>query len=244
MSNDTNEYSKGGQPIYRHERKKDFQLADSSSSSMEEIVEHFEKYIGKVANVYHEMISDLVHIDIHIIEPNETRDYYTLFTTGMSDMRMTVPEGAEDYKFAELLICLPKDWKLDNEDLKDENNYWPIRWLKILARFPHEYDTWLGFGHTIPNGDPARPFSSNTGLCCMMLSYPSLVDNTTEFERLKLANGKAINFYSLIPLYKEEMNFKLRRCAEDLLNKFNESKINEVLDVNRKNVCKKKFLFF
>ncbi|MFQ8729788.1 MAG: suppressor of fused domain protein [Enterocloster bolteae] len=26
------------------------------------------------------------------------------------------------------------------------SEYWPIRLIKYLARFPHEYSTWLGWG--------------------------------------------------------------------------------------------------
>jgi Suppressor of fused protein (SUFU). len=242
MSNKSEEHSQGGQPIYRHQREKEFQAPDNSNVFMDEIIAHFEKHIGTVSTAYHEIISDLVHIDIHMIEPSKDRDFYTFFTTGMSDKEMNVPEGAEDYKLGELMICLPKDWKLSEQDFKDERNYWPFRWLKILARLPHEYDTWLGFGHTIPNGDPARPFADNTKLSCLMLSYPLLVDNLKEFYRLELADGRAINFYSVLPLYREEMDFKLKHSAEDLLDKFDEHGVNELLETDRKNVCKKKFI--
>lgn len=35
----------------------------------------------------------------------------------------------------ELMIDLPTDWPLEMESLRDERNFWPIRILKILARF-------------------------------------------------------------------------------------------------------------
>ena len=37
--------------------------------------------------------------------------------------------------------------------------FWPIQMLKFLARFPHEYKTWLGWGHTIPNKISSMCFS-------------------------------------------------------------------------------------
>ena len=40
------------------------------------------------------------------------------------------------YKRQELAIALPADWKLDQESMKNEKWYWPIRLLKVLARLP------------------------------------------------------------------------------------------------------------
>lgn len=66
---------------------------------------------------------------------------------------MTVPDP-EVPRYAELVISLPPFWPLDEQSWRDERHYWPVRLLKTLGRLPHEYDTWLGVGHTIPNGDP------------------------------------------------------------------------------------------
>jgi hypothetical protein len=33
-----------------------------------------------------------------------------------------------------------------------------IKTLRWLAHFPHTYKTWVGSGHTIPNGNPPGPF--------------------------------------------------------------------------------------
>ena len=67
---------------------------------------------------------------------------------------MNVPDGWEDYRYAEMMICLPPDWNMDQRAWNDERHYWPIRLLKTLARLPHEYNTWLSDCHTMPNGDP------------------------------------------------------------------------------------------
>ena len=36
-------------------------------------------------SVFHELVSDIVHIDVNIIPPDNGRDYYVLWTSGMSD---------------------------------------------------------------------------------------------------------------------------------------------------------------
>ncbi len=155
-------FSESGSPILTHTRKKEFELALSDGDSIEKISAHIEKHIGEITHVFHEILSDQVHIDVHHIALTLARNYHTFVSSGMSDKAMSVPEGREEFRFAELMLALPADWPISDEAFKKENNYWPIRWLKILARLPHEYDTWLEYGHTVPNGDPAKPFTSKT----------------------------------------------------------------------------------
>ena len=50
-----------------------------------------------------------------------------------------------------------------------------MRWLKQLARMPHEYDTWLWTGHTVPNFDPPEPYDESTSLCGALVMPPMLV---------------------------------------------------------------------
>ncbi|SEO83260.1 Suppressor of fused protein (SUFU) [Paenibacillus sp. OV219] len=108
MSNQ--ELSPSGQPIYRHEaRERSLVPAYGNDETIDRITEHVEKYIGPVQTVFHELASDLVHIDILIVAPTKERNFYTLITCGMSDEPMTVPAGAEAYRYAELMICLPPD---------------------------------------------------------------------------------------------------------------------------------------
>lgn len=127
------------------------------------------------------------------------------------------------------------------ETFEDENNYWPVRWLKIIARFPHQYDTWVGWDHTIPNGENAEPFSDTTKMGCLML-YPA-ISLPQEFFELKISDGKSINFYCLYPLYKEEMLFKIKNGSEALMDKFVKKGVPDVVDINRPNTCLKKGLF-
>ena len=235
------EYSAGGSKIYRYEDKNpEFTPPAFDDSSLEEIEAHILKYVGKVETVFHELISDHVHVDVHIVPPTRLRNYYTLITSGMSDQPMNAP--FEDLRYAELMICLPPDWKLSEEDFKDDNNYWVVYWLKMLARFPHLYETWLWETHTMPNGDPPQPFAANTKMCCALLSQPMLFGEG--FKKLRVRDDKTIHFLSLIPLYKEEMNYKLDKGIEKLYEKFDKYGVNELLDVTRRNTCQKLFGIF
>ncbi|MCA9024070.1 MAG: suppressor of fused domain protein [Planctomycetaceae bacterium] len=233
------ETTEGGSVVYRHRpRTVPFDLAIGDSDNIEAISNHIEQHIGPIDSVWHELVSDLVHIDIHVVKPTEDRPWITLVTSGMSDAPMNVPSEAEHLRFAELMICLPPDWPLKEEDLKDESNYWPIWMLKSLARLPHEYDTWLSYGHTIPNGDPAQPYVPSAGFSSVLLLSPILNDDT--FNELVISPDKSIHFFALFPLYAEELELKLNKGTEELCSRLEKVGTSELLNVARKNACKRR----
>ena len=155
---------------------------------------------------------------------------------------MVAPEGAEDWRYSELLVCLPPDWVLDQDQLEDERHYWPIRWLKTLARLPHQYETWLSYGHTVPNGDPPEPYAPNTDFCCMIL----LPAQTTPeaFDELVISPEKTIRFFAIYPLYREEVDLKLKKGSDALVEGFMKHQVSEIVELGRNNVAKKRFGFF
>ncbi len=242
MSKDDNLVSMSGAPIYRYTDGEKEWESPQGEECIEEISEHIEKYIGTIDMVFHELISDTVHIDVHHVKPTKDRPFHTLITSGMSDLPMKVPEEVGATKYLELMVTLPESWQIDEESFKDERWYWPIRQLKYLARFPHKYETWLGWGHTIPNGDPAEPFADNTELSGIIL-LPTLYA-PEEFSELHITQDKVIEFFSLVPLYSEEMNLKLTKGSDVLMDKLDEIDAWELIDIDRKNVAKKRLGLF
>ena len=189
-----------------------------TEEEMEAVEGHIQQYFGKFENVFHELSSPDIHVDICMVPPTEERDYYTLVTMGMGAHRMNVPEELAEYKLerAELAIALPADWKLDQESMKDEKWYWPIRLLKVLARLPIASDTWLGFGHTMDNEED---FAENTKLCAAILTGPQSTEEGGEVSTLP--GGEEVNFYQVIPLYRDELEYKMEHDADALLDKMN-----------------------
>ena len=120
--------------------------------------------------------------------------------------------------------------------------WWPIGVMKFLARFPHKYETWLGDGHTIPNGDPPDAFAPNTKLNGTIILPPLNVP--ADFRTLSVADGANIHFMSCIPLYQEEMDLKLKKGADALIHLFDKHDISEIIDPERKNVARKRFGLF
>jgi hypothetical protein len=139
--------------ILRHQQRVEpEQLASIDAELIEAVSSHLARHFGPDGTVLHEIVSDLVHVDIHVVPATVDRKWLTLVTSGMAERPMDAPPGAEDCRYAELLLALPADWPTDEASLKDERYWWPFRLLKQLARFPHEYRTWLWLGHSMPNG--------------------------------------------------------------------------------------------
>ena len=134
------------------------------------------------------------------------------------------------------MLFLPGDWDLGQEfQLGSDVNpayFWPIHMLKFLARFPHKYQTWLGPGHTIPNGPDYSPLGPGVGFGGVVLSWGGGDLGTVETE-----DGHTIRILFAIPAYKEEIEYKLQYGMEALDQVFRDQDLPMVLDVERPNLC-------
>lgn len=229
------EKTPGGSDILRHKASSE-PAADISYADDERLSGHFEKHLGKNGMVFHEIFSDRIHNDVHMIPPSEKYPFNILITSGMSSLPMNVPEemeGYEQWQYAELCVFLPEDWPLAEKDFEDEKNYWPVRLLKDLARLPHDYNTWLGWGHTIPNGDPAEPYVPGTQLAGAIIIPP--ISMSEEF--FEVPGEPPLHIFQVIPLTAKEMDYKLDKGTDKLLEllekKFGDA-IYGPIDVQRK----------
>lgn len=209
---------------------------------MKAVGEHIEKYFGKYDNVMHELVSPDIHIDICVIPPRKEHEYYTLVTMGMGAFKMPVPEDDEyeDLKRAELLVNLPSDWHLDRESLKEEKWYWPIRLLKYMARSPLNNDLYFCWGSTM-EFDDIESFDDSTKLCTAITLSPGVFGEPS--YECRLPNGEVVNFYQAIPLYREELTYKiensvdklLQKCPDEILEVINPVRLNAITDAETLN---------
>ncbi len=127
---------------------------------------------------------------------------------------------------------LPDDWPVTLAAFDDPNHDWPIEWLKRIARYPHDNQTWLGGPRTIlANGEPPEPFAPNTQMSCLML-----LANPSEFGRWQRPDGTEVVFYDLFGLYTEERDLELKEGVAELLQRFQDHWISRVLHPQRRNV--------
>ena len=211
-----------------HKKKAPIPTEVYTEEELDAVERHIETNFGTYANVFHEIVSPDIHLDICIVEPTEERSYYMLVTLGMGAHRMNVPAELAERKLerAELAIALPRDWNIHENA---EEHYWPIRLLKTLARLPIEDNTWLGWGHTI---DGRSPYAKNTALSAALIVSGQVKKGGSNV--CVLPDGDEVNFYQIIPLHKDELKYKLEHDADVLLDRFAERHVRFVIDPQRR----------
>jgi hypothetical protein len=215
---------------------KKFQEKPHFEKHPEFVERHLSRYFKDgETSVFHEVVSFDFHLDVFFIKP-KGRAYNMLVTCGMSTFAMTVDaevESPEKHQFGELMVLLPKDIEFSMVHTGDEKNSWIISMLKRTARFPHHYDTYIGNGHTIQATEDLQPYSKETEFVgCAIL--PSA---TFDQAFTRIACGKnQINIYSLFPLYKNELKYKIKHGYKGLLDLLIKENAKEMIDLNRKNL--------
>lgn len=201
----------------------------------EQELEEYEKFImeqfGEYKEVIHEIVSPDIHLDIIVVPPTENSNYYKLITMGMGAYKMNIPSELKEQELerAELVLYLPPTWNIKSDK---EDDYWPIRQLKVLARIPIQCNAWLGYGNTVSSDPKNSPYADNTKFCSMAL-LPAFNKNYEQID-LRLKNKGKINFYQVFPLYKEELEYKMKNNMNALLDLFDED-VTPIVNNDRKN---------
>ena len=174
----------------------------------EEELKLYEEFIKEQFGDYEEVIHEIVPLDIHldiiVIPPTKEKNYYKLITMGMGAYKMNVPKQLKKYGLerAEQAIFLPPNWNIKSEN---EEDYWPIRQLKILSRLPLYNNSWFVSGHTISSDSKNTPYADNTKFCSMLLL--EVLNNNSELIQMDIGKNEKINFYQLYPIYEEELMY-------------------------------------
>ncbi len=194
------------------------------------LIEYFETNYGPVEEgSISETLSRGFPIEIRVIRPAGNRNHFTLFTVGLSSRPMNVPAGQEMWRFAELFMQLPGDWKVDKLD--DPVWNWPIKWLLKIAQYPHANSTWLGGAFTIiANEEPPQPLAKNTQMTCLML----LANKTFKRE-----DESEVYLYQVTPIHTDERDLERTEGVPALMRAFDRSSVPFIYQPNRPSVAAK-----
>lgn len=175
----------------------------------------------------------LLILDLELASP-----VTVLMTNGLSDYKMPVPDKYKGREFNELYFCLPSYW--DWEDLDNPNLNWVYTWLRKMATYVIEKQSWFGAGHTIPNGKEHLPISSTMKQNHFFMCNPILLEN--ELEPIRIGE-KTIYFLAVFPIFQDELDYKNARGTFKFLQKLNSANVTEKLDDYRSTVLKSKWRF-
>ena len=175
-------------------------------------------------------------IPLLVLELESTSPVTVIVTNGLSDYRMTVPEKYSGKEHIELYFCLPSYW--DWQDLDNPKMNWIYPWIRRMAKHLVEKETWFGHGHTIPTGKDLTPISESMQQNHFILLEP--IGLVNELKPIELSD-KQVNFLAVVPIFKDEMDYKQARGTYKLLNKLNSAGVTETLDDFRSTVLKSKW---
>lgn len=170
-------------------------ISGGDSALMEGVSDHLEKHLGKIPSVFHEIISPSAHIDLCPYPATRDRPFHIIATTGMAEKPMQLPENSGGDQWAELVLMLPVSWPLDKKSWNDERHFWPLRWIKRVARFHYETGHWLGEGHLLTHGDPSSPAHESVAYDSVLLAKPMKLP--PGFARVTLKDGRNVRLLCL-----------------------------------------------
>jgi hypothetical protein len=195
-----------------------FRKGAAVAQHMEELSDHFQAHLGVEPYVLHEIVSDVIHLDVFVYPATDSRPWHFLTTCGVSALPMpNTPKGLSP--FAEVCAALPRDWPLAQNGMEDrseadaEANYWPIRTLKLLGRLPHTEGHFLRTFISIPSSYPDSTPYSGTEFYGVMLAPPAILPDEAMALKLK---DKTVLFPMLAPMTLAEMDFKMQGAADCL----------------------------
>lgn len=188
--------------------------------------------LGTVTHEFTILDSPEMHVDVCVVKSADPYPAQRLVTCGMGGRCMNLPENARKNSpdRIELMIDLPVDWGLDCNSLQQEELNWPVRLLKTLAEYPWVEGGWLRLGYAL---SWPEPLAGNTRLSGIILSSPA-VESFGKCE-VKVASGKTVQICQIIPLYPEELDYRLEHGTRKLYERLGED-FSYIVNPRRKNM--------
>jgi len=212
----TKELTPGGSVVFRHGgnefTKTKVGFTDESTAEFGEAREKvYGQFFGGSPQAFHELLPFIPHIDVYTYGPSHSnRDFFTLVTSGMSDLEIAIPQDVRGVSRRVELIFYCSDPKEEY-----------LETLRRLAHFPHDNKTWLGSGHTMPNGSPPVRLWGSTVLDSFLF-MPTIVKPDATLSKQLVLGGQPVQFLWVVPLSTPELNLKLEKGFKAILDLFDE----------------------
>ena len=193
-------------------------MTTNSDSWMECREGHYQKFLGPIESpVMHSTDEKVPHIDIYQFGPTDERDFWTLITGGMSDVAQRAPELDPPISGrTEILLYAP------------EPQPWMFSVLKGLAGMPFDDDTYLHWGHTVPNG---QPMTAKPSLLTSFFFLPPYFEDDG-FDTLTL-DDERVDILWLVPITEAEREFAVENGSRALEEVFAEKELPRGIDEGR-----------
>ena len=178
-------------------------------------------------------------IDLLLISTEKRSPIQLLVSNGLSSYEQPVPDKYATLKHIEIYFCLPSYWEL--EDRENPRMNWVQPWIQKLAKHLIDKQTWYGVGHTFPNGNPVEAISPSMQQKYFLLNSPTYLSE--ELKPLQVGD-KIVEFLAIVPIFEDELDYKMGKGTYKLQKKFLDKNITELLDDYRMSTLKNKWRIF
>ncbi len=169
---------------------------------MEAICDHFKSHLGGEYRVFHEELSNLVHIDVLRFPSSATRPFQVLCSVGMSSKVVTLAQPpAGRY---EVMLCVPDAWDPVNGW---EHEMWPVDIIRYFSRIVLQQNVPLRPYISSPFGGPEPSEAGRTPFVGAM-TFPLDLLFKPELARIQLPN-QTVEVFGLMLLTRPELEAKL-----------------------------------
>lgn len=235
MSDRPSERSPGGSEIYRHQ---DAAGAASPAAPTAATIAALRAHLRARLGPSRELPAPAGapgSIQLEVFEPEDEAEPVTVVTLGASAVPMALPPGVAQPARFELLLRLPRSWPLAQAATTlERRDGWPLHWLRAMAQLPARFGSWLGPGHTVPNGDPPKPFAEGTELACFLLVPPACLE---EGDDVVATPDGPVLLLTALPIYAAELTLLLERGVADLIERLVAAGVDDVLELTRPSVA-------
>lgn len=208
------------------------------------ILRHIELNFGQIVQLYSGTWAQpdaadkpLIDLDLCLVAPTPERNYYTFVTVGFGAFKMPTPKAYKNKKLAraELCFALAPDTDFTDKEMED---LWPVRIMNMLVYFAIQKNVWMAWGDTFFDGKQA--FSPTTKQGSIILLSPG----EENAQVCVLPDGDEVNFYCMLSLYQEELEYVKEYGTDHLIDRFvsndevlRDFKTIPIINDNRPNVC-------
>jgi hypothetical protein len=195
---------------------------NNETFTTDNFTQHIEKNLGTVSNLSLRQLIGTV--SILVVKSDNNNKPLTLITKIFNN-------EAEFWHKRQFMLKLPANWPLDDKSLQSDKYYWPIRWLLKIAEYPFDKADLSEFPIIIENENPPKVISEFVSFTSLLI-----IKEPTQLGELIVKNGEKIEFFTVFPLFTEEMKFEKNNGIIPLLEKMQSKKIGTVIDIKRKSV--------
>lgn len=159
----------------------------------------YRRAFGETNVVFHERPALAPHVDVYVFEPQGDRGFFTLVTSGVSDVPMQPPPGWDEPLPRLELIAYAAEPRPEFANL-----------LRVVGRFPHDHATWIGPYHTIETGPLFGSALDH------VLLVPPPYEEDCEIASLTIEDAPVVLLW-VVPIFATEAELARTEGSEALL---------------------------